>query len=256
VVISDLLVIVIFAIVSSIAKSFLGSKLDALHTASGLAWEILGSLSIGACVGVIIATYLRLVKGRSALFVLAAAFLLAEVGQRIELDPLLLALSAGVFIRNVTRQGQRLQEEIEASSLPVYVVFFAVTGATIHIRELVLVAIPAAVLVTTRAAGFIGLGRIAAGLADAPEPVKKYIGLGLMPQAGLALALALLFVKTFPQIGAEAAALVFGGVALNELIAPVLYRFALVASGEAGKAAHVKIESAEQYPVPAGAARL
>jgi Kef-type K+ transport system membrane component KefB len=256
VVISDLLVIVIFAIVSSIAKSFLGSKLDALHTASGLAWEILGSLSIGACVGVIIATYLRFVKGRSALFVLAAAFLLAEVGQRIELDPLLLALSAGVFIRNVTRQGQRLQEEIEASSLPVYVVFFAVTGATIHIRELVLVGIPATVLVVTRAAGFIGLGRIAAGLADSPEPVKKYIGLGLMPQAGLALALALLFVKTFPQIGAEAAALVFGGVALNELIAPVLYRFALVASGEAGKAVHVKIESNEQYPVPAGTAGL
>jgi hypothetical protein len=119
-----------------------------------------------------------------------------------------------------------------------------------------MVAIPALVLVLTRAAGFIGLGRISASLADAPEPVKKYIGFGLMPQAGLALALALLFVKTFPGIGAEAAALVFGGVALNELIAPVLYRFALVASGEAGKAPNAKMESQEQYPVPAEAADI
>jgi Kef-type K+ transport system membrane component KefB len=235
VVISDLLVIVLFAVVSSLAKSFLGSKTDALHTAGALTWEILGSIAIGACVGIIISIYLRFVTGRSALFVLAAAFLMAEVGQRIDLDPLLLALSAGVFIRNATAHGKRLQGEIEASSLPVYVIFFAVTGATIHVRELLVLAVPAVILVLTRATGFIALGRIAAGFANAPDVVRKYIGLGLMPQAGLALALALLFVKTFPQMGAEASALVFGGVAINEMIAPVLYRFALVKSGEADK---------------------
>lgn len=250
VVISDLLVIVLFAIVSSVAKSVLGSKTDALHTAGALAWEIFGSVAIGACVGVIIAVYLRFVKGRAALFVLAASFLVAEVGQRIDLDPLLLALSAGVFIRNATAHGKRLQDEIEVSSLPVYVVFFAVTGATVHIRELMVVGIPAILLVLTRAGGFIGLGRLSTQLAHAPEVVKKYIGLGLMPQAGLALALALLFVKTFPTIGAEASALVFGGVAINELIAPVLYRFALVKSGEAGKAEHVN--ESEPVAVPVG----
>ncbi len=234
VVISDLLVIVLFGAVSSIAKSFLGSKTDAWHTAGALTWEVLGSITIGACVGLILSIYLRFVKGRSALFVLAAAFLVAEVGQRINLDPLLVALAAGVFIRNATAHGKRLQDEIEVSSLPVYVVFFAVAGATVHIRELLVVGIPAIVLVLTRALGFIGLGRVATTFADAPENVRKYIGLGLMPQAGLALALALLFVKTFPGIGAEASALVFGGVAINEMLAPVLYRFALVRSGEAG----------------------
>ena len=250
VVISDLVVIVLFAIVSTIAKSFLGSKIDALHTAGTLAWEVLGSIAIGACVGIIISIYLRFVQGRSALFVLAAAFLVAEVGERIDLDPLLVALAAGVFIRNVTAYGKRLQEEIEVSSLPVYVVFFAVTGATVHIRELLEVGIPAIILVLTRAGGFLGLGRLATNLADAPDQVKKYIGLGLMPQAGLALALALLFVKTFPKIGAEASALVFGGVAINEMLAPVLYRFALVESGEAGKA-EVSETAAHPVPVPA-----
>jgi Kef-type K+ transport system membrane component KefB len=234
VVLSDLLVIVLFAIVSSIAKTTLGSQTDALRTAGALAWEVLGSIAIGALVGVVISIYLRLVKGRSSLFVLAAAFLVAEVGQRIDLDPLLVALAAGVLIRNASPHGKRLQEEIEASSLPVYVVFFAVTGATVHIRELLVVGVPAVLLILTRATGFIGLGRIATYLAGAPEQVKKFIGFGLMPQAGLALALALLFVKTFPKIGAEASALVFGSVAINEMLAPVLYRFALVKTGEAG----------------------
>jgi Kef-type K+ transport system membrane component KefB len=236
VVISDLLVIILFAVFSSLAKSMLGSNTDALHTAGALAWELVGSIAIGVCIGLIIAIYLRYVKGRSSLFVLAATFLLAEVGQRIDLDPLLLALAAGVFIRNVTRHGERLQEEIEVSSLPVYVIFFAVTGATIRIHELLVVGIPALVLVLVRATGFICLGRVATTLAEAPLPVRKYIGFGLMPQAGLALALALLFVKTFPVIGAGASALVFGGVAINEMLAPVFYRFALVASGEAGQA--------------------
>lgn len=249
VVLSDLLVIVLFAVVSSLAKSFLGSKTDTLHTAGSLMWEILGSIIIGACVGVIIATYLRFVKGRSALFVLAAAFLVAEVGQRIDLDPMLLALSAGVFIRNATAHGKRLQEEIEASSLPVYVVFFAVTGATIHIRDLMVVGIPAIAFVLTRAAGFVGLGRIATTFAGAPDVVRKYIAAGLMPQAGLALALALLFVKTFPGIGAAASALVFGGVAINEMVAPVLYRFALVKSGETGKAEATDVGEPAAVPV-------
>lgn len=246
VVMSDLLVIVLFAIVSSITKTFLGSEADALHTAGALAWEVLGSIAIGALVGIVVAIYLKFVSGSSALFILTAAFLVAEVGQRIDLDPLLVSLAAGVLIRNLTGQGIRLQEEIEASSLPVYVVFFAVTGATVHIHELMIVGLPALVLVGTRAGGFLGLGWASAKVAQSADTVRKYVGLGLMPQAGLALALALLFVKTFPKIGAGAAALVFGGVAINEMIAPVLYRFALVKSGEAGQGQRART------PEPAG----
>ncbi len=236
VVISDLLVIILFAAASSGAKIALGSNLDALHTAGTLAWELIGSMVIGGITGWILSTYMSFAKGRAALFIIALAFLLAEIGQRIGLDPLLLALAAGVLVRNATQHGEKLQEEIETSSLPVYVIFFAVTGATVHIRELMIVGVPALILAATRAGGFIGLGRLATSIANAPDVVRKYIGFGLMPQAGLALALALLFVKTFPRIGAAASALILGGVALNEILAPVLYRFALVRSGEAGRA--------------------
>jgi len=249
VVMSDLVVILLFAVVSSLTKTLFGNNADALHTAGMLAWEILGSIGAGILVGWVLAFYLRYVKGGAALFVVTAAFVVAEVGQRIDLDPLIVMLAAGMLIRNFTQSGERLHHEIEVSSLPVYVVFFAVTGATIHIEELRVVGIAALIFVGTRAAGFLSLGWLASKIAGADDAVRKYVGMGLMPQAGLALALALLFSKTFPHFGAEASALVLGGVAINEMVAPVLYRYALVRSGEAGKLARLP-ESAGAVPAP------
>lgn len=236
VVLSDLVVILIFAVVSSLTTTLFGNSADALETAGRLAWEILGSVGAGVLAGLLLAGFFKHVKGGAALFVLAVAFVMAEVGQRVDFDPLIIACAAGALVRNFTAYGHQLLEEIEGSSLAVYVVFFAVTGASIHIDALQLVGIPAAIFVLVRGTGFYGLNWVAGTIARAPMAIRKYAGFGLMPQAGLALALALLFSRTFPDLGATASALVLGGVAINEMVAPILYRFALVKSGEAGAA--------------------
>lgn len=235
VVLADLLVILMFAVVSSLAKSIFGAGADVVETVLGLSWEILGSLGSGAVIGFLISIYLRKITGSGALFVVTVAFVVAEVGQRVHFDPLLVALAAGMFIRNFTEVGDRLHHEIEAASLPVYVAFFGVAGATLHVHALLVVGVPATIFVLVRAAGFLAGTRVAAQLAGAPAVVGRYAGFGLLPQAGLALALALLFARTFPEFGAGASALVFAVVALNEIVAPIAYRVALVRSGEAGR---------------------
>lgn len=235
VVVADLLVIVLFTVVSSAAQSAFGAQTDVASTARTLAWELLGSLGIGLVVGGLVVLYLRKVASGGALFVVTVAFVVAEVGHRVHLDPLLVMLAAGILVRNATSLGDRLHHEIEAANLPVAVIFFAVAGATIHLDALQAVGPAAAAFVVVRATGFFLGTRAAARIAGAPEVVRRYGGFGLMPQAGLALALAMLFVRTFPQFGADASALVFAIVALNELVAPVLYRAALLRSGEAGR---------------------
>lgn len=248
VVLSDLVIILLFALASTLAKSLLGSP--GTEDASPLAaviWEILGSSIAGLLIGVLISTYLKRVQTGGALFVVTAGFLVAEVGQRIHLDPLLMALFAGMLIRNGTIHGDRLHAEIEAASLPVYIGFFAVAGATIHLNALVEVGVPAAIFVGVRAFGFLAGCRVATSIAKSPEAVRRYAGFGLLPQAGLALALALLFTRTYPQFGAAAAALVFGIVGINEMVAPIFYRWALVASGEAGK---LLMPADETRPLP------
>lgn len=238
VVIADLVVILLFAIVSAFAKSTFGQA-SQQGIVPALAWELLGSLVAGVLIGVILAAFLRFARGGSALFVLTVCFVVAEVGRRLHLDPLLVALSAGVFIRNTTDVGDDLHEGIEGSSLPVYVIFFAVAGATIHLDVLGVVGLPAVLFVVVRGLGFLVGNNVAARIAGAPDAVRRWAGFGLLPQAGLALALASLFAKAFPEFGADAAALTLSVVAINEIVAPALYRMALVRAGETSRTAPV-----------------
>lgn len=236
VVISDLVVILFFALASSLTRGVLGVEENVgsspIHL---LLWEIGGSLVFGMLTGGLIAAYLRFVRAGASLTMVLLGFVVAEVGQRAQLDPLLLALAAGIFVRNFTNHGERLLNEIQSASMPIYVIFFALAGAGVHIDVLPPLIVPVSVLLIVRAAALIGGTAIAARAASAPQAVQHYAGFGLLPQAGLALALAMLLARTFPSLGQEAAALVFGVVAVNEVVSPVLYRYALVRSGEAGK---------------------
>jgi len=254
VVLADLVIIVFFALASAYAKSVLGGDADVVRTIRELGWELFGSLGIGVVVGVVIAIYLRKVQGSAALFILAVCFGVAEIGSRVHLDPLLVALAAGMLVRNVTELGDRLIHEIEGASLPVYVVFFAVAGATIHLNVLPLVWLPALAIIGTRAFGLLVGTKIAAHISGAPPEVGRYAGFGLLPQAGLALALALLFARTFPSFGEGASALTLGVVALNEIVAPVFFRMALLRSGEAGKRGAREVSLGDAETSQAGAA--
>jgi Kef-type K+ transport system membrane component KefB len=235
VVLGDLVVIVLFALASAFARSTFGAGADVLHTLSNLAWEIGGSLAAGVVLGVLLVLYLRKVKVDAALLLLAVTFSIAEVGGRLGLDPLLVALAAGAFVRNASNVGHELHNQLQLSSLPVYVLFFCLAGASLNASLLQQMLAPAMLLSVVRAVGLLAGTRLGAHLAAAPPTVRRFAGFGLLPQAGLAQALALLFNRTFPEFGEGAATLVLSVVMINVLISPIAYRFALVRSGEAGR---------------------
>jgi Kef-type K+ transport system membrane component KefB len=239
VIIADLAVIVLFAITSAIAKSTLGVGDSPLASALAICWELLGSIAFGASLGLLLAVFLKRVSGSAALFVMLLAFVIAEIGKRLALDPLILALSAGLVVRNFSEEGEKLHGVITAAGLPVYVLFFAVAGASLHIDALKAVGLLAPVFALTRATGLLSGGKLGAKVAGAAPAVQRFAPYGLLPQAGLALALSHLMSRTFPSLGAQAGALTLAIVALNELIAPVVYRWALVKSGEGNPAAAV-----------------
>ena len=235
VVFADLIVIVAFGISTTVARSTFGEASDVLDTALTLGWHVGGSILVGAVLGGLIALFSARVEGGAALFIAAVAFVMAEVGNRLHLDPLVLALTAGIIIRNFTPVADRVHHAVEAAGFPVYIAFFAIAGAGVHLDSLAVMAIPASLVVMVRAAGYWTGTWVAGRIAEAPRIVSRLGGFGLMPQAGLALALAALFVQSFPSLGAGAGDLIFSVVAMNEMIAPVIFRLALLRSGEAGK---------------------
>jgi Kef-type K+ transport system membrane component KefB len=123
----------------------------------------------------------------------------------------------------------------------VFLVFFALAGGKIDLNLLYASLIPVALIVVVRTCTFYLGTKIACIRTGAAPLVSKYAWVGLMPQSGLALALALLVQNTFPTFGPAAAVVVFGVVGVNEMISPVVLRAVIVRSGEAGKRAAVKL---------------
>jgi len=233
VVLSALLLIALTAVAVPVAIAVVAQPGDALRPAGKLAWTLFGSLAFGVGAGFGVAALLRKLAAGGALFAIGLSFAAAELGPRMGLDPLVLALAAGLFLRNGTELGPRLLADMQPITLPVYVAFFAVAGATIPLSAFPAVGAGALVLVAARAVG-LNLGwRLGARAAAAPPHVARLGGLGLLPQADLAVALAALVAAVFP--GASALALIGAVVGIDAFIGPVLFRIALVRSGEAGQ---------------------
>jgi Kef-type K+ transport system membrane component KefB len=234
VVIADLVVIVLFSGASAVVRSMMTGEGDAAGTALAIAWELFGSIGAGILVGIVLAYYLRTIKQYASLFVVLLCIIVAEITTRVHLDPLILMLSAGLIIANFAEpDASPVVHDLQVASLPLYLVFFAVAGTTLHVEGLIEFGAIAAMLVALRSLGFRIGGAIATRQTRSPIGVRRWAWTALLPQAGLALALALVVQRSFGEVGQGAGALVLGVVTLNELLMPIVLRNALVNSGEA-----------------------
>ncbi len=236
VVVSDLVVIVVYSIVAAIAGALVGGKLELGETMISIGWELFGSMAFGVAIGMLIARYIMSVKKGAALFALLVCVVVAEIGSRVHLDPLVVMLAAGVWLKNFSKaDASQLLHGFEAAELPVFLVFFSLAGCKLNIYDLASMLIPVIVIAAARAAVFYFGCRIACDRTHADDKVRRYGWTGLVPQAGLSLALVVVIQKNFPTFGAAAAVLLLSVVGINQLFAPVLLRLSLVRSGEAGK---------------------
>ena len=172
---------------------------------------------------------------------MAAAFLTAEIARLLRLDPMLVALAAGFYLENFSRvEGERLRGELSRGAMPVYVAFFALAGAGLHVETLAdlwpWVALFAglravALRYATRWAGRGGDARVTHDLA-------RDGWLGLISQAGVTLGLAAVARRAFPEWGISLEALIVSMIAVHEVAGPICFRKALVRAGEITEGAH------------------
>lgn len=237
VVVADLVVVIVYSVVAAVTGAVLGGTVDVLGTGLEIAWELLGSMVFGVAIGVVIGAFIRTVKGSSAsLFALLVCIVVAEIGSRVHLDPLVVMLAAGIWLRNFSKSDANdLLHGFESAELPVYLVFFSLSGSKLDIHQLWATLVPVLIIAAARAVVFFVGCRFASERTGADASVARFGWTGLVPQAGLSLALIVVIQKNFPSFGQPAAVLLLSVVGVNQLIAPVLLRMSLIRSGEAGK---------------------
>jgi hypothetical protein len=189
-----------------------------------------------------------------ALFVLAAVFIAIESSARIEqltgshVHFLLVAMTAGFVVENWSSDGDRLIRGIERSSLPVYVVFFTLSGVgldLVSLRDLWWLAL---LFATTRAVLLAATTRLGARLAGESTVVRQWSWTAFVAQAGISLGLAELVALRYPGWGDTIKTVVLAMIAINQVIGPVLFRWALRAAGEENAAREDLDDQAEASP--------
>jgi Kef-type K+ transport system membrane component KefB len=245
-VVMDLLVIAIFAVMISFGLVLANPAATAEFAfVFVVAAELAASIVVGIAVGGIISFYIRTVKADLLVFILGIAFMIAffsgQLGALLEnvygltlhLEPMLISVTAGFWVQNFSRGGSLFMDRIGRSSLPIYVIFFSLTGAALEIGALRHTWVVACLLAAVRFALVWGASYAGAALAGDPPAFRRLAGLSYVTQAGVSLGLAGIVVRRFPDWGAAFATVMVAVIALNQLVGPVLLKYALTAAGEA-----------------------
>jgi Kef-type K+ transport system membrane component KefB len=241
VLVSDLVIVLLFSAALALAQSVVpptSAEAPAVSLGS-VVWEIGGAVIVGAVLGGGISLYLRFVRQELFLFAILIAFFGSEIARLGHTETLLTLLTAGFVAENVSHDehGEALRHAMERSAAPVFVVFFALAGAHISpgdVAKVWLLVLPIAAVRIGAIWTGCRLGSRWAGVAAAEG---KYLWMGLVSQAGVAIGLVTVVAEVYPNRGGELRALFLSVIAINETLGPILFRWALVRSGEAVEAA-------------------
>ena len=245
----DVTAIFVFALAVSLAEVVLNpGKQLSLWFMAGLLGQVVASVACGLVLGKLVALYLHRVKAQVTFFTLAVAFLVTKVsaglGQALEqyagvqfhLEPMLICITAGFVVQNFSPEGDGFLQVIDRSSLPIYTIFFALSGASLQLGVLGDTWHWALALVGLRAL-FIYLGCLAGGrLGGDPARFYRVSGLAFLTQAGVSLGLVKVVINRFPEFGAQYATLMVAVITLNQIIGPVSFKQALSWVGETREA--------------------
>ena len=232
----DVIAVVAFAIASGISRPLVnGAESISFYQMLGTPFlHIIESISIGIAFAIVLMHTIRLARTRELLLVVVFGMIMlcTGVSTYLGLSLILANMVAGFIIANKVKRREMflVVEEIENV---VYVIFFVLAGLHFDLSVMKLAGILALLIVIARCLGkYMGV-RVGAGISHAPDNVKKYLGLALLPKAGVTVGLVLMASLEFPTFGVLMLNAVLASTIINELIAPPLSKYAIFKSGEA-----------------------
>ncbi len=243
----DGLALLLYGLGSGAAQVLAASaEVSVLSEIGHVVFEILGSLVIGVLAG-LVATWLmsRTTSTDNSLMIPLGFFLLSiALSSQLKLDVVMTALTVGIVISNrAPHDSEHFIKFIKVLAAPVYVLFFLLTGARLSLASMPgWLWIIVLLFVLGRSVGKIGGAYMGANLSKAGSSVRRYTGLGLFSQGGVAIGLAVMaghHLDTIPLAsGFSLSDAIISGIAattfLFQLMGPAAVSLAARWSGEAG----------------------
>jgi Kef-type K+ transport system membrane component KefB len=249
----DGLAIIIFAFAAAFAENILtseatGKTTELLTLIAAPLREIAVSLVIGVVIGRIMASVIRRLHESADILSVVAGFILVTCGfSTIFHGSLILAnMTAGLLLTNIRSRAEieRIARQMVQVTPLFFILFFTFAGAKLEVSALSALGLLGLVYILARAGGLLFGAWLGAVIGGANDVIRKYLGLGILSQAGVAIGLGLIVAHDFAIIGtphskAIAATVITTVTATSivfEVIGPILTKYAL------GKAGEIKVK--------------
>lgn len=239
----DAVGLVVFAISFGIAKALISGHVDVLSVVVEPILEVVLSLLLGLVMGLLFTFFEKFFHSRSKRLSMSVTFVFLTValsmlkfeigGIHIAFSSLLVCMMLGTIFCNICDFSEELMDRVDRWTAPLFILFFVLSGAELELSVFTDVAIVVIGLlyILSRSAGKYFGASISARMVKCEPNITKYLGITLLPQAGVALGMA---IKS-EQLGAEGAIvanITLFAVLVYELIGPLLTKIALLKAGE------------------------
>ena len=239
----DAVGLVLFAISFGVAKALIAGPVDMLSVIVEPVLEVVLSLLLGAVMGHLFTFFEKFFHSRSKRLSMSVAFIFLTValsmmkfevwGIHIAFSSLLVCMMLGTMFCNECDFSEELMERVERWSAPLLVLFFVISGAELELSvftDLAIVVI-GIVYVLARSLGKYSGAYLSAKAVRCDKNIVKYLGITLLPQAGVALGMAMKAETLGPE-GKIVANITLFAVLIYEIVGPMLTKISLQKAGE------------------------
>ena len=240
----DAVGLICFAIAMGVAKATMGGSIDPVSIIVNPLIEICVSLLLGGLLGYLLTQIERIYHSNTnrmilvvSAVILAVALSMLEINigsVQISFSALLVCMMMGTVFCNTCPLAEDLMEKCEKWTAPLYCIFFVLSGAELRLTifaDIAMVAVGVVYIIFRSAGKYLGAGVSAKAMKCDPN-VVKYLGITLLPQAGVALGMSLTASEQLGSVGTTIRSITLFSVLVYELVGPTLTKKALTAAGD------------------------
>ena len=249
--IDDAVGLIIFAISFGIAKAVEHGEFSIKAIILEPIIEIVFSLALGAVMGVLFSVFERFFSSNSkrlclsvtcVIFTVALSMVKFEIGGvHVGFSALLVCMMLGTIFCNICDFSAEIMEKTDKWTVPLFALFFVLNGAELELSvftDLAIVGIGVAYIFSRSLGKYLGSFG-SAKLMKCDKKTTKYLGITLLPQAGVALGMSVTAME-LGEVGEMIRNIVLFSVLIYELFGPVMTKWALTRAGNIEPKPHHK----------------